>query len=36
MAKIYYKRIIAELMTIDDVPSKWRAAVEAMLTEDEG
>ncbi len=34
MAKIYYKRIIAELMTIDDVPSKWRAAVEAMLAED--
>lgn len=35
MAKIYYKRIIAELMTIDDVPTKWRAAVEAMLAEDE-
>lgn len=31
MAKIYYKRIVAGLMTIDGVPAKWRAAVEAML-----
>lgn len=33
MAKIYYKRIIAGLMTIDDVPERWRAAVQEMLDE---
>ena len=31
MAKIYYKRIKAGLMTIEDVPDKWRKAVEEML-----
>lgn len=31
MAKIYYKRIVAGLMTIDKVPALWRKAVEAML-----
>ena len=31
MAKIYYKRIAAKLMVIDDVPEKWRAAVKAMI-----
>lgn len=31
MAKIYYKRIVAGLMTIDEVPALWRKAVEAML-----
>lgn len=31
MAKIYYKRIVAGLMTIDDVPDKWKSQVEKML-----
>lgn len=31
MAKIYYKRIIAGLMTIDDVPGKWKSQVEKLL-----
>lgn len=34
MAKIYYKRIIAGLMTLEDVPSKWRAQVREMLEVD--
>lgn len=36
MAKIYYNRIKAGLMTIDDVPARWRAAVQAFLDEDDG
>lgn len=35
MAKIYYNRIKAGLMTIEDVPARWRAAVQAMLDSDE-
>lgn len=35
MAKIYYNRIKAGLMTIDDVPARWQAAVQALLDEDE-
>ena len=35
MAKIYYKKIKAGQMTIDDVPERWRAEVEEMLKEDE-
>ena len=31
MAKIYYNLIIKGLKTINDVPEKWRAEVEAML-----
>ena len=31
MAKIYYRRIIAGEMTIEDVPERWRAEVEALL-----
>lgn len=31
MAKIYYKRIKAELMTIEQVPLLWRAQVQALL-----
>lgn len=34
MAKIYYKRILAGLMTIDDVPGLWRAAVQKMLDDE--
>lgn len=36
MAKIYYNRIKAGIMTIDDVPLRWRAAVKKMLDEDDG
>ena len=35
MAKIYYNRIKAGIMTIDDVPTRWRAAVQALLDEDD-
>ena len=31
MAKLYAKRILDGKMTIDDVPTKWRAEVEKML-----
>lgn len=34
MAKIYYKRIKAGIMTIDDVPDRWRAEVQKMLDDD--
>lgn len=34
MAKIYYNRIKAGLMTIDEVPQRWREAVEKLLEED--
>ncbi len=34
MAKIYYKRIKAGLMTIEEVPKRWRDAVQEMLDED--
>lgn len=35
MAKIYYNRIKAGIMTIEDVPLRWRAAVQELLDEDE-
>lgn len=35
MAKIYYRRIKAGIMTIEEVPERWRAAVRAMLDEDD-
>lgn len=35
MAKIYYNRIKAGIMTLDDVPARWRAAVEALLDEED-
>lgn len=35
MAKIYYRRIKAGSMTIDEVPVYWRAQVEALLAADE-
>ena len=35
MAKIYYKQIKAGKITIDDVPKRWRDAVQAMLDADE-
>ena len=33
MAKIFAKQIRQGKITIDDVPAKWRAEVEAMLAE---
>lgn len=35
MAKIYYKRIKAGIMTIDEVPLRWRQAVQDLLDADE-
>lgn len=35
MAKIYYNRIKAGAIDIDDVPMRWRAEVQAMLDADE-
>lgn len=34
MAKVYYNLIKKGLKTIDEVPSKWRAEVEALLAAD--
>ena len=34
MAKIYYRKIKAGEMTIDDVPTRWREAVQALLDAD--
>ena len=33
MAKIYYRRIVAGQITIDDVPTRYRKAVEKLLEE---
>ena len=33
MAKIYVRRIKAGLMTIDEVPERWREEVERLLEE---
>ena len=35
MARIYYNRIKAGIMTIENVPLRWRAAVQALLDEDD-
>ena len=35
MAKIYYRRIKAGEITIDDVPQRWKAAVQELLDKDE-
>ena len=35
MAKIYYNRIKAGKWTIEEVPERWRAKVQAMLDADE-
>lgn len=34
MAKVYYDLIHAELRTIDQVPSLWRAGTQALLDAD--
>lgn len=33
MAKIYARRIKAGKMTIEDVPERWKEAVEKLLAE---
>ena len=35
MAKIYYRKIKAGKMTIEEVPERWRAEVQKMLDDDE-
>lgn len=35
MAKIYYRRIKSGEMTLEEVPIKWREAVQELLTADE-
>ena len=35
MAKIYYNRIKAGIMTIEEVPNRWRAAVLELLYDGE-
>lgn len=32
MAKIYYNRIRAKLMTLDDVPDRWKSNVQDLLS----
>lgn len=34
MAKIYYRKIKAGQMTIDDVPARWKEAVQELLDAD--
>ena len=36
MAKIYYRRIMAGEMALDDVPTRWREQVRALLEEANG
>ena len=31
MAKIYYRRIKEGIMTIEEVPKRWREEVQALL-----
>ena len=33
MAKIYYRRIIAHEMTLEEVPLRWREEVRRLLEE---
>lgn len=33
MAKIYARKILNGTMTLEEVPTKWRAEVEALLEE---
>lgn len=35
MAKIYYRMIKTGRMTIEEVPLRWHAAVQAMLDADQ-
>lgn len=36
MAKIYYRRILAGAMTIEDVPMRWREEVQVLLDGGQG
>ena len=36
MAKIYYRRILAGQMTLEEVPLRWREEVRRMLEEGQG
>lgn len=36
MAKIYYRQIKAGVMALEQVPLRWKEAVEAMLAAEEG
>ena len=33
MAKIYYRRIVAGKMTLEEVPERWREEVQNLLDE---
>jgi hypothetical protein len=33
MAKIYYRRIVAGEMTLEEVPKRWREEVQELLDE---
>jgi hypothetical protein len=33
MAKIYYRRIMAGEMTLEEVPKRWREEVQKLLDE---
>lgn len=35
MAKIYYRKIKRGEITIDDVPERWRAQVQALIDAEE-
>ena len=35
MAKLYYKRIKANLMTIEDVPALWLVQLQVLLDTEE-
>ena len=35
MAKIFYKRIVAGEMTLEEVPALWRTKVEELINKDE-
>ena len=35
MAKVYYRKIKAGELNIEDVPMRWRAQVQALLDADE-
>lgn len=35
MAKVYYRKIKAGGMTIEEVPERWREAVQALLDVDD-
>lgn len=35
MAKIYYRRIKDGIMTIEEVPERWRTAVQELLDKDD-